>query len=64
MFVKTFDELEKEKLSKIFTLLKEEVVDNKKCWVFVIDNDISKNKNINFSNIDNSKCFITNKLSF
>jgi len=60
MFIYCFDEQEKNKLREKLSLYQELNISNKQCWVFIIDKD---NK-FNFSEIDKSKCFITNKMTF
>jgi hypothetical protein len=59
MFIYCFDEQERDRLQNLFKLHQESNIDNKKCWIFIMD----KNK-INFDQIDKSKCYITNKLVF
>lgn len=60
MFIYCFDENEKNKLQKQLTLYKESNIDNKKCWIFIAKN-INK---FDFSQIDRSKCIISDRLRF
>ncbi len=59
MFIYCFDEQEKEKLQKQLNLFKESNIDNKKCWIFLMDNN-----KFNFENIDKSKCAVSNRMTF
>lgn len=58
MFIYCFDEQEKDKLQKQLKLFKESNIDNKKCWIFLIDNKFK------FENVDKSKCIITDRMTF
>ena len=60
MFIYCFDEQEKEKLQKYLTLYKESNIDDKECWIFIVKN-INK---FDFSQIDRSKCIISDRLRF
>jgi len=61
MFIYCFDEQEKNKLQKQLNLklYKESNIDNKQCWIFLIDNN-----KFNFKSIDKSKCIVSNKMTF
>lgn len=59
MFIYCFDSQEKEKLQKQLKLFKESNIDNKQCWVFIIDNN-----KFNFESIDKSKCVVSNRMTF
>jgi len=59
-FIYCFDEQEKHKLEKILKLFQESKIDNKQCWIFIIDT----NNKFNFNQIDKSKCVVSNKLMF
>ncbi len=59
LFVYCFDENEKNKLQKSLRLFGESIINNKQCWIFLLDNN-----KINFTSIDRSKCFITNRMAF
>ena len=54
-----FDENLANKLSATSKLLKQDIVNNKNCWVFIIDNN-----KLNFSELDKSKIIISNRLNF
>ena len=58
MFIYCFDEQEKNKLQKQLNLYKESDINNKKCWIFLLDDKF------NFNSIDQSKCAISNRMSF
>jgi hypothetical protein len=60
MFVYCFDLEEKNKLQQSLKLFKESNIDNKQCWIFFID----KEKKFNFSEIDKSKCVISDRMIF
>ena len=60
MFIYCFDEQEKNKLQEQFKLHQEINIDNKKCWIFIAKN-INK---FDFSQIDRSKCIISDRLRF
>jgi len=60
MFIYCFDEQEKHKLQKELKLFQESKIDNKQCWIFIIDT----NNKFNFNQIDKSKCVVSNKLMF
>ena len=60
MFIYCFDLEEKNKLLKQLKLYRESNIDNKQCWIFAIHQD---NK-FNFSEIDRSKCVISDRLRF
>lgn len=60
MFIYCFDKQEKDKLQKNLTLYKESNIDNKQCWIFIINN---LNK-FDFSEIDRSKCIISDRMRF
>lgn len=60
MFIYCFDEQEKTKLEKHLTLYKESNIDNKECWIFIIEN-VNK---FDFNEIDRSKCIISSRLGF
>ena len=59
-FIYCFDEQEKRKLNKELKLFQESKIDNKQCWIFIIDT----NNKFNFNQIDKSKCVVSNKLMF
>ncbi len=59
MFVYCFDLEEKNKLQQSLNLFKESNIDNKQCWIFII-----KDEKFNFSEIDRSKCMISDRLRF
>jgi len=59
-FIYCFDEQEKHKLQKELKLFQESKIDNKQCWIFIIDT----NNKFNFNQIDKSKCVVSNKLMF
>lgn len=59
MFIYCFDEQEKEKLQKQLNLFKESNIDNKKCWIFLMDNN-----KFNFNSIDQSKCVVSKRMNF
>jgi len=59
-FIYCFDEQEKHKLQKELKLFQESKIDNKQCWIFIID----INNKFNFNQIDKSKCVVSNKLMF
>ena len=54
-----FDKSLAEKLLLTSKLLKKEVIDNKECWVFVVDNNI-----LQFSELDKTKIVLSNRLNF
>lgn len=60
MFIYCFDEQEKNKLQEQLILHQETNIDNKKCWIFIFKN---MNK-FDFSQIDRSKCIISDRLRF
>jgi len=60
IFIYCFDEQEKYKLQKELKLFQESNIDNKQCWIFIIDT----NNKFNFNKIDKSKCVISKKLMF
>jgi len=60
IFIYCFDEQEKNKLQKEVKLFQESNIDNKQCWIFIIDT----NNKFNFNQIDKSKCVVSNKLMF
>ena len=60
MFIYCFDNQEKNKLEKQLTLHKESNIDNKQCWIFIVKN-IYK---FDFSQVDKSKCIISDRLRF
>ena len=60
MFIYCFDKQEKYKLQKELKLFQESKIDNKQCWIFIIDT----NNKFNFNQIDKSKCVVSNKLMF
>jgi len=60
MFLYCFDKQEKTKLQNSLKLFQETHIDNKQCWVFIIDNG----SKFNFNEIDKSKCVISNRLNF
>jgi len=59
-FIYCFDEQEKYKLQEELKLFQESKIDNKQCWIFIIDT----NNKFNFNQIDKSKCVVSNKLMF
>jgi len=59
MFIYCFDSQEKDKLQKQLKLFKESNIDNKRCWIFLIDNN-----KFNFESIDKSKCVVSNRMTF
>jgi len=58
-FVYCFDKDLADKLSLTLKLLKQEVMDNKACWIFIVDNN-----KFNFDELDKSKIIISNRLNF
>lgn len=60
MFIYCFDEQEKQKLQNQLKLYQESNIDNKKCWIFVVD----KQQKFNFNQINRSKCVISDRLRF
>ena len=60
MFIYCFDEQEKYKFQEELKLFQESKIDNKQCWIFIIDT----NNKFNFNQIDKSKCVVSNKLMF
>jgi hypothetical protein len=63
MFIYCFDEKEKNKLEKQLKLLQESCIDNKQCWIFIIDGLNGINK-FSINNIDKSKCIVSDRLRF
>lgn len=59
-FVYCFDKETANKLSTTSKLYKEDIVDGKQCWIYVVDN----NNKINFNELDKEKVIITNRLNF
>ena len=57
-FMYCFDKNLADELSMTSKLFKKDIVDNKECWIFIVDNKI------NFSELDKSKVFISNRLNF
>jgi len=53
-----FDKNLADELSMTSKLFKKDIVDGKECWIFIVDNKI------NFSELDKSKVFISNRLNF
>lgn len=61
MFLYCFDEEEKQKLQeKQLKVYQETNINNKKCWIFIVEQD---NK-FNFSEVDKGKCVVTNRMTF
>jgi hypothetical protein len=60
MFIYCFDEQEKIKLAKQLKLFQETQVGEKRCWVFIIN----KGSKFNFSEIDKSKCVVSDRINF
>ncbi len=58
MFIYCFDQQEKIKLEKQLNLYKESNIDNKKCWIFLLDGKF------NFNSIDQSKCVVSKRMNF
>lgn len=51
-----------ERLKQDYKLLKQDVVSNKPCWVFIVD-DINS-FNLKFSDVGSGKIIISNRLTF
>lgn len=57
-FAYCFDEILANKLLKTYKLLKQEVTNGEKCWIFIV------NDKLNFNELDKSKIIISNRLNF
>jgi len=63
MFIYCFDKQEKDKLQKQLKLFQESNINNKQCWIFIID-EVNQVNKFSINNIDKSKCVVSDRLRF